>query len=133
MITESDIAWCAGFYEGEGTLVFTGKHLEFKITQVEREPLDKFASIMGGVRVLGPYKNGRSDKKIYSMNGYVAHDIKIIYEAMLPWLSERRVEQAEKAFLAYCDYKKSLKSEKVWKAREREAAKRRKAKEEAMG
>lgn len=125
MITESDLAWCAGFFEGEGTLVFTSGHLEFKITQVYLEPLEKFMNIMGGVRILGPYKNGRSQVPIYSMNSYLYHDIKIIYNAMLPWLSERRIEQAQKAFSSYYDYKKSLKSEKVWKAREKEAARRR--------
>jgi hypothetical protein len=53
----TELAWAAGFFDGEGC--FTVRHsrerpaLVLSITQVDRRPLDRFAAILG-LKVLGP-------------------------------------------------------------------------------
>jgi len=46
--TMRDIAWAAGFYEGEGTCNFATGSQHIIVNQVEREPLDKLHRIFGG-------------------------------------------------------------------------------------
>ena len=43
-----DIAWAAGFYEGEGSCAFVNGSTRITIGQVNREPLDRVAALFGG-------------------------------------------------------------------------------------
>ncbi len=44
-----DVAWAAGFIEGEGTFVCShGRGIRVKVVQVNREPLDKLQRLFGG-------------------------------------------------------------------------------------
>jgi hypothetical protein len=43
-----DIAWAAGFYEGEGSCAFVNGSTRATIGQVNREPLDRIAALFGG-------------------------------------------------------------------------------------
>ena len=44
-----DVAWAAGFLEGEGSFFAqAGKWAQVSATQVQREPLDRLASFFGG-------------------------------------------------------------------------------------
>src|SRR6266550_2276465 len=43
-----DIAWAAGFYEGEGTCNFATYSQHVVVNQVEREPLDRLHRMFGG-------------------------------------------------------------------------------------
>lgn len=56
-LTAMQIAWAAGFIEGEGTLAWNGREGQRKphhgtpaisVTQVQREPLDRLIRIFGG-------------------------------------------------------------------------------------
>ncbi len=55
-IEEKDLAWAAGFFDGEGYITisrrnhrgYTGHYLRVGINHVAREPLDKFVELFGG-------------------------------------------------------------------------------------
>jgi len=43
-----DIAWAAGFYEGEGSCCYANHSTRISVGQVNREPLDRMAALFGG-------------------------------------------------------------------------------------
>ncbi len=71
-MTDEDIAWAAGFFEGEGSSFIAycnpTPYYRISINQAYREPLDKFCSLFGG-KVYGPYGpyNGRKAKPQYQV------------------------------------------------------------------
>ena len=55
-VTTTDIAWVAGFLEGEGSFIPRNKGgAQVTACQVQREPLERLAKILGG-RVIGRHR-----------------------------------------------------------------------------
>lgn len=99
-IREANIAWAAGFFDGEGSTILgrqrPGKGKPFiriSISQKEREALDKFRNAMRVGKVYGPY--GRADQG-FAFH-YVALGDKAHYALLLMWphLGELKRFQAE--------------------------------------
>ncbi len=66
VINREELAWAAGFFDGEGCTVLqrSKKHprtyLYTSLTQVNLEPLKRFHNAVGGLGVIyGPYTHGR--------------------------------------------------------------------------
>jgi hypothetical protein len=100
-MSESEVAWAAGFYEGEGSLSFrAGKTMHMSLPQKNRWPLDRFIAIMGVGKVRGPYgvAKGRS---IYSIDVVKREEIRVLFAKLEPWLSPRRQEQIRVVFEKY--------------------------------
>lgn len=57
-----DIAWAAGFYEGEGSCNFATYSQHVIVSQVEREPLDRLRRLFGGTIRARPGHDYRSYK-----------------------------------------------------------------------
>lgn len=108
-----DIGWAAGFFEGEGYIGFVHQvnqlnkkdypRLVLSISQVYREPLDKFLEIfkLGTVRgPYGPYSTTKQSYYQYMTSGEKAVEI---INKLLPYLF-RKGEQAEEALLKYKEY-----------------------------
>lgn len=56
-----DIAWAAGFYEGEGTCSYATNSEHVVVNQVEREPLERLLALFGGsIYVIPVYKNSKA-------------------------------------------------------------------------
>ena len=58
LVNREDLAWAAGFFDGEGCFSFTDKaaYASVSIVQVERGPLDRFMAAVGGLgKIYGPY------------------------------------------------------------------------------
>jgi len=58
MLTIRDLAWAAGFLEGEGDFSL-GNHAHIRASQVEREPLDRLQRIFGGSVKPRKHRNGK--------------------------------------------------------------------------
>ena len=112
-MNDIDIAWMAGFYEGEGTIYcYTSKHttkkglkrtytkLKMAITQNDMEPLLKCKKILSYLDINGPYKNKTSKNLHYQLNAQNEYALKFI-STIYPHLSNRRRIQADKAILKY--------------------------------
>jgi len=91
--TELDVAWLAGFFEGEGTV---NRH-DLRIPQVQRWPLDRVRELFGGC-VGGPYNwtptdgGPRRDFYLWRVTGHLALEI---LNEIYPWLSPKRQAQAQ--------------------------------------
>jgi hypothetical protein len=86
-----DIAWAAGFLEGEGAFVHAGRGIRVKAVQVNEEPLHKLQRIFGGKIYKQKIYGSRQQSFLWVVNGRMAEQvIKLIYDT----LSARRQRQA---------------------------------------
>lgn len=105
MIETRDLAWAAGFLEGEGSFhstssIAAGKryhHQRVAAVQVDSEPLAKLLRLFGGrISLIKP--RGNSKESFYwTVNGNRARGIML---TLFPLLSERRQQQIRVAMSA---------------------------------
>lgn len=88
--TLMDLAWAAGFLEGEGSFVTNGPHAVVQAFQVELEPLERIRSFFGGRLTHQKRRGNRQDIWIWRANGPRARSI--MY-TLWPLLSVKRREQ----------------------------------------
>lgn len=91
-----DIAWAAGFFEGEGCVAKGAKCKFIAINNTDPEPLARFHAAVGVGRVrgpYGPYNNGISKKPYWTWSAANFEHRQAAIAMMWPWLSERRREQ----------------------------------------
>jgi hypothetical protein len=100
MPSETDRAWAAGFYDGEGCTVYIpllvkndGRtrqgHMRITVSQKDRRVLDRLVGVIGG-RVYGPYSVSEVHRlQIYSWDG-----VSRALEIMWPYLDEEKRQQA---------------------------------------
>lgn len=104
---DTDYAWAAGFWDGEGnvSLSYRGAHkiprIVIQVAQVDRRVLDKFQSIMGFGNVLGPYTPRSKNSSPY----YVWRVEGVPYlpdfsNKLWPYLGEAKKVQIERAIEA---------------------------------
>lgn len=98
-MTDTDIAWAAGFFEGEGHVkaVVRGRsksYISIDVSQVYREPLDKLQELFGG-KVYGPYGPYATNKQAYFL--YTAYNTKAVnaLTLMMPYLFRKGVQAQE--------------------------------------
>ncbi|MGH2715491.1 MAG: hypothetical protein ACRDM7_16695 [Thermoleophilaceae bacterium] len=105
-----ELAWAAGFFDGEGNVCVT-KHrshagyvvVEAAVTQAGRdgvpEELRRFQAAVGGVgRIHGPFVQRGAGKPIYRWKLYKASQIASVIGALRPWLGSLKTTQADRAF-----------------------------------
>jgi hypothetical protein len=103
-LTEGEVGWLAGLYEGEGYCGLRG-HTSFRvsITMTDLDVIDRIHKITGVGTVLGPIDRGHKPIKIWSVGG---PDGIALLETILPWLGERRSVRAKEAIDRWKSYKK---------------------------
>lgn len=112
MATPEEIAWAAGFYEGEGSIwggypkYNNGPNnrgrrrtptFKISIVQVDQEPLLKFQKIFPFAALRGPYRHRNPNHRPYwklDIDGF--EKTLAVFEAIQPWLSGRRRSQAQR-------------------------------------
>ena len=103
------MSWCAGLYEGEGSICLQSSHttrgIRMTLGSTDLDVLQSFQQIMGG-NVNGPYKGqGKKTpehyKPMYHWGTGKFGLIKEILEKFDPYLSTRRKEQASKVLAEY--------------------------------
>jgi len=110
-MSDAEIAYCAGLFEGEGCIVFTkvmgGKDKRIPyfypcltIVMSDREPLERFQSVFPVFRISKPYlpPNGLNKKPLYTLRSSNHDAVRGAVEAMWPWLSPRRQGQIRTVF-----------------------------------
>ena len=102
--------WCAGFFQGEGYVGIRNKNgikaLDIGITQYyDRTPLDRFAEFLETGSVNGPYSNSKTNECYqYRKTGI---DAEAALEKILPYLSGKKLEQAQNALNEMKEYRES--------------------------
>lgn len=94
---DPEVAWAAGFFEGEGSITQSNGRLVTRIRNTDEEPIYRFASIVKFGEVYGPYTQAdglrRPRKPFWD---WVASEYEAleVLELLWPWLSGRRHGQA---------------------------------------
>jgi hypothetical protein len=88
------LAWCAGFFEGEGCFNYTrNPGLQTRITHTDRDLLDRFISTIGIGHIYGPYtphrtSAGKALQYVFSTSGF--ESMQAILAMLWPWIGSRR-------------------------------------------
>lgn len=94
-----DLAWAAGFYEGEGSVRYEKGSVRLSVSQSQREPLDWFrdACDLEGARIYedrSPSRLGSGRRPLYHLMSYRTSESLRVLRMLWPWLSARRRAQA---------------------------------------
>jgi hypothetical protein len=99
MSRATDVAWAAGFYEGEGTITCGsgGKNRpnaawRMSVSQIHEEPIKRFHRIVG-VGYRGGWRSSSSGRLAYVWAAAAENDIWHVITLLWPHLSERRRDQ----------------------------------------
>jgi hypothetical protein len=94
-MTDIELAWAAGFFEGDGSACVRhqrgGTYARASAGQMDRRVLDRFQRIVGIGKVYGPYKDGRYFD--YRAENGNAHRLLAL---LLPFFGPVKREQAER-------------------------------------
>ncbi len=101
-MTEVELAWAAGLFEGEGCFTFSkmkNRKNSIKVSAVigmtDKDVLDRFASIMGFGNIKGPYKSSYPTcKPRYTWEVQSQPDVLRTIDLLLPFLMSRRRDKA---------------------------------------
>lgn len=94
-----ELAWAAGFYDGEGCTSTTRvkgdfRYLNLQVTQSELAPLERFAEAVGIDKIYGPYHTKRKPHwRVQATNKEALRVIELLY----PYLSTPKRQQFHEA------------------------------------
>lgn len=117
-MTATELAWCAGFFDGEGYSAFAMRTARYKdgkpskkygrldvmITQNDRRVLDRFQKAVGLGKVKGPYqpRGTKNPRWYYYATGFP--QFSVVMESLWPYLGEIKRQQFMAALDAYKAY-----------------------------
>lgn len=95
MKRDCEWAWVAGLFEGEGSIIFTGKNsVTLVIALTDEDVLRKAAAIAEVGAVRGPYQNKGQKTPVYWWQIANCIEVEIFLDQVMPWLGERRLAKA---------------------------------------
>lgn len=110
---ELNLAWAAGFFEGEGTFTLQksyerkdGSHLIYpraQLTQRDESLLWSFKNIVGVGSVTGPYPSSTSGRDHFTWSSNTVANFKTLFDLLSPGLSRRRIQRAQECLAAWED------------------------------
>lgn len=103
-MSETELAWAAGFFDGEGTVSQTTasgtrrRYLILRIGHVDPRPLERFAAAVGVGRVNGPYeqKGGGGKWSPHYAWQVAGSKAEFVFSQLVPFLSPAKVEQYDR-------------------------------------
>lgn len=113
MVDREELAWAAGFADGEAYIGCTGrkdrpnKRLVISIAQVQPDPLVRFVDLFGG-NIFGPYRSSHANgRPAYQYQLHGLESVQAAVAAMWPFLSEPKKLQAKNALVRYREWEAS--------------------------
>ena len=111
MTSQTELAWAAGFFDGEGHISLRNsgkgfKRIAVQAAQIDRQVLDRFQKAVGVGHVYGPYTPKAKTRKPYfgwqTTGGLeqAQHAIAMLWN----WLSPVKKAQGKKALLLAKEY-----------------------------
>lgn len=98
MSSETEIAWAAGLFEGEGSIHanrINGRvYLLLNLSSTDRDVVERFHRIIGCGKVYGPYYEKNPLRPRYSWHTKNKADSEQALKLLEPWLCERRIAKA---------------------------------------
>lgn len=111
-MTEAEVAWAAGFFDGEGCTYFSVRakqkgrqrrygYIGIGIAQTHPEVLERFQKITQAGKVYGPYPGrSKNENEYWRFTAHHNDALKII-ELIQPYLGSVKLAQAEAALEKY--------------------------------
>lgn len=97
-----ELAWAAGFFDGEGHTGQSGRALIMAIGQSSSPfTLNRFRRAVGDGTVYGPYKRGDTRELVYRWQTKNASVVKRVAARLLPFLSPPKRRQIREAFKSW--------------------------------
>lgn len=94
-MNESESAWVAGIFEGEGTVYQSGRASpQASVTMTDEDIIQKWADLTGA-RVAGPYQYREGTKPFWRAGLWGWEPLADLYATMRPWLGSRRTAKFE--------------------------------------
>jgi hypothetical protein len=100
-MSDIELAWAAGFFDGEGTtccVIDKNRHISLSVSQKERDPLERFQSAVGLGSIYGP---STSQKAPWRFSTGKLEDVKIIMRSLWPYLCGSKKTQFIRALEKY--------------------------------
>lgn len=99
MIDREELAWAAGFFDGEGHAGLSRRdevrvYPQVSVTQIHRDTLERFQRAVGGRgKIYGPYftKSGVHGQYTWKVRRF--EDVQFVMCALWPWLHRVKREQ----------------------------------------
>jgi hypothetical protein len=117
VIKDINRAYCAGLFEGEGTIHSSIRNksggssrqrsIAISITMSDVMPLELFGDIVGAGTIRGPFSSKYGNKLMYEYRTNKFETVQFIICNIWDWLSPRRKEQCVKAINNYTSFKLS--------------------------
>lgn len=127
-MNREELAWAAGFFDGEGTtsafMHVNRWQIQLAVSQNNLDTLERFQAAVHGVgKIYGPYdRNRKNPIYTYKIGGY--ERVQAVISMLWPWLTPHKKEQAATALLRYLNTWKPR-----WTEDQRLEAKRKRARE----
>lgn len=96
-MTDCDVAWAAGFYEGEGGAYPGVRCVMLRVVQSDREPLERFARIVGCGTIRRTATSALGTRPMFAWQVARRADVDRIVDLFWPWLSPRKRTQVDRA------------------------------------
>lgn len=90
MRTAHELAWAAGFVDGEGSFNWSKSKqaIGFGITQLDRRSLDRFVKAVGIGKIYGPYPRAKKQGTVHYYKLYSFESVQALAAMLWPWLGE---------------------------------------------
>lgn len=98
-----DLAWAAGFFDGEGNVYCGRLQLKISISQTDREVLDRFRAAVQAGKVAGPRPGRQQNQRPYYVYQASSYDTIEVYEKLSPFLSTVKKLQFEEMIKRFKD------------------------------
>jgi hypothetical protein len=100
--TIAEVAWAAGFFEGEGCVTLSETRPMLRVNGTDPETVHFFERVVGVGKVYGPYqpkpdRHGTIRKPFWVWVAYGAAARRAI-TVLAPWLSQRRLERIREVY-----------------------------------
>jgi hypothetical protein len=96
-MANAELAWAAGFFDGEGGTYTSGTNLELVLAQIEPLPLLRFAQAVGAGTINGPIPRKRPENDVYRYSVTGLSNIQFVLSQLWPWLGPVKRAQAVEA------------------------------------
>jgi hypothetical protein len=102
-INREELAWAAGWFDGEGFIGLRGRALSMAIPQTDPRPLRRFQSAVLGLGIIdGPWQPRTAHwKPKWTWRVQSFENVQAVVGLLWAFLSEPKREQARKALTAY--------------------------------
>jgi hypothetical protein len=113
MSSQTERAWAAGFFDGEGSVsvcntvgrrgTLRARYIKAECNQIHPEVLERFLEAVGVGTVRGPYGVDRKARWHYVAQGLERTEL--MYEVIWPWLGSVKKEQATRKIAEYREWR----------------------------